>query len=203
MPCASVKLKRARTPLPPLNRPALLAFDNCCVHLVRARRIGATRSAGRKPVDGGMIPRMVARHPLCVSAASFALTAFLLACSTSGNYHNDAAHEALLQTLRQCLVEVSISDPNKDFVSPCVTQDVSPLTGIARRRMLNALGPPRLCLDQAEINFPQKDDCPAKQSPLWSFYRHAGSIDIGGGPQLVCVTDTRSNCVTVEWQRTR
>jgi hypothetical protein len=146
---------------------------------------------------------MIARYPPFVSAAPFALAAFLVACSTPGNYRNDAAHVALLQTLRQCLVEVSISATNKDFISPCIAQDVSTLNGIARHRLFDALGPPRLCLDQTEIKFPQKDDCPAKQYPLWSFYRHAGSIDIGGGPQLVCVTDTSSHCVTVEWRRTR
>jgi hypothetical protein len=146
---------------------------------------------------------MTARYPVFVSAAPFALAAILVACSTPGNYRNDAAHEALLQTLRQCLVEVSISDTRKDFISPCIARDVSSLNGIPRHRLFDALGPPRLCLDQSEINFPQKDDCPAKQYPLWSFYRHAGSIDIGGGPQLVCVTDTSSQCVTVEWRRTR
>jgi len=146
---------------------------------------------------------MIARYLPFVSAAPCALAALLVACSTPGNYRNDDAHQALLQTLRQCLVEVSISATSKDFISPCIARDVSSLNGIARQRLFDALGPPRLCLDQTEINFPQKDDCPAKQYPLWSFYRHAGSIDIGGGPQLVCVTDTSSHCVAVEWRRTR
>ena len=146
---------------------------------------------------------MIWRYPLFVSAAPFALAAFLVACSTPGNYRNDAAHEALLQTLRQCLVDVSISDTNKDFISPCIARDVSSLNGIASERLIDALGPPRLCLDQTEINFPQKDDCPIGQYSLWSFYRHAGSIDIGGGPQLVCVADTRGRCVNVEWRRTK
>ena len=146
---------------------------------------------------------MVPRYPLFVSAVCFTLAALLVACSTPGNFRNDAPHEALLQTLHQCLVEIAISNPNKDFVSPCVDQDVSSLNGITRRRLIDALGPPRLCMDQNEINFPQKDDCPPKQSPLWSFYRHAGSIDIGGGPQLTCVADTSTHCVTVEWRRTR
>ena len=147
---------------------------------------------------------MISRYPQFVSAAPFVLAAFLVACSTApGNYRNDAAHEALLQTLRQCLVDVSISDTSKDFISPCIAQDVSSLNGIARKRLIEALGPPRLCLDQTEINFPQKDDCPNKQYPLWSFYRHAGSIDMGGGPQLVCVANTQAHCVTVEWRRTK
>jgi hypothetical protein len=147
---------------------------------------------------------MISRHPGFVSAAPFALAAFLVACSTPGNYRNDAAHQALLQTLRQCLVELPISgDKSKDFISPCILQDVSSLNGIARSRLIDALGPPRLCLDQTEINFPQKDDCPARQYPLWSFYRHPGTIDIGGGPQLVCVANEVMHCVTVEWRRTK
>jgi len=146
---------------------------------------------------------MISRYPLFVSAAPFVLAAFLVACSTPGNYRNDAAHEALLQTLRQCLVEISISGTNKDFISPCIARDVSPLNGIARHRLIDALGPPRLCLDKTEIHFPEKDDCPADQYPLWSFYRHAGSIDIGGGPQLVCVANPSARCETVEWRRTR
>ena len=146
---------------------------------------------------------MISRYPQFVSATPCALAAFLVACSTPGNYRNDAAHEALLQTLRQCLVDTSISDTNKDFISPCIARDVSSLNGIARERLIEALGPPRLCLDQTEINFPQKEDCPNKEYPLRSFYRHAGSIDIGGGPQLVCVADTSMHCVTVEWRRTK
>jgi hypothetical protein len=148
---------------------------------------------------------MISRYLQFVSAAAFAVATFLASCSTPpGNYRNDAAHEALLQTLRQCLVEVSISgETRKEFISPCVGRDVSSLNGIARSRLIDALGPPRLCLDQTEINFPQKEDCPDKQYPLWSFYHHAGSIDIGGGPQLVCVADQSRHCVTVEWRRTR
>ena len=146
---------------------------------------------------------MIARYPFFVSAAPFALAAFLVACSTPGSHRNDAAQEELLQTLLQCLVNVSVSATNKDFISPCISRDVSSLNGITRRRMIAALGPPQLCFDQTEINFPQKDDCPAKQYLLWSFYHHAGSIDIGGGPQLVCATDTSTHCVTVKWQRTK
>jgi hypothetical protein len=147
--------------------------------------------------------RMTSRYTLLVSAAPLALAAFLVACSTQGNHRNGAADEALLQTLRQCLVDVSISETNKDFISPCIARDVSSLNGLSRHRLIDALGPPRLCLDQTEINFPQKEDCPSNQYPLWSFYRHAGSIDMGGGPQLVCVADTRARCVTVEWRRTK
>ena len=80
-----------------------------------ARQLGAGAANPRERWhDCGMIPR----YPLFVSAALFALAAFLVGCSTPGNYRNDAAHEALLQTLRQCLVDVSISDTNKDFISP-------------------------------------------------------------------------------------
>jgi hypothetical protein len=147
---------------------------------------------------------MISRFPQFVSAAPFALAALLVACSTPGNYRNDAAHEALLQTLRQCLVEIPVSgEKNKDFISPCVGRDLSSLNGIPRRRLIDALGPPRLCTDQTQINFPEKEDCPADQYPLWSFYRHAGSIDIGGGPQLICMASERTRCVTVEWRRTK
>jgi hypothetical protein len=146
---------------------------------------------------------MLSRYPQFVSAAPFALAAFLFACSTPGNYRNDAANQALLQALRQCLVEISLSETNKDFISPCIERDVSSLNGIPRHRLIDALGPPRLCLEQTDINFPQKEDCPADQYPLWSFYRHAGSIDIGGGPQLVCVATEQTRCVTVEWRRTK
>lgn len=146
---------------------------------------------------------MIARNPPFASAAPFALAAFLVACSTPGNYRKDDAHESLLQALRQCLVEVSISETNKDFVSPCIVRDVSSLNGISRHRLTAVLGPPQLCLDQTEVNFPPKDDCPTNEDPLWSFYRHAGSIDMGGGPQLVCAAHTSTHCVTVEWRRTK
>jgi hypothetical protein len=148
--------------------------------------------------------RVISRYPLFLSAAPCALAAILVACTTApGNYRDDAPHQALLQALRQCLVEISISDTNKDFISPCIERDVSSLNGISRHRLIDALGPPRLCLDQTEINFPEKNDCPANQYPVWSFYRHAGSIDMGGGPQLVCVASTQTHCTTVEWRRTR
>jgi hypothetical protein len=174
------------------------AFEVDGANLARQLRAGAAKRR-----EWWHDSRMISRYPLFASAAPLALAAFLVACSTPGNYHNDAAHEALLQTLRQCLVEISISDPNKDFISPCIVRDVSPLNGISRQRLSDALGPPRLCLDQTEINFPQKEDCPIGQYPLWSFYRHAGSIDIGGGPQLICVANTTGHCVTVEWRRTK
>ena len=147
---------------------------------------------------------MSSRYPLLAYAAPFALAACLCACSTPGNYRNDAAHEELLRTLRQCLVEISISgERDKDFVSPCVARDVSSLNGISRQRLIDALGPARLCMSQTDINFPEKENCPFVDNPLWSFYRHAGSIDVGGGPELVCVANKQMRCVTVEWRRTK
>ncbi|HWZ63838.1 MAG TPA: hypothetical protein VNX02_12520 [Steroidobacteraceae bacterium] len=134
--------------------------------------------------------------------APIALVAFLTACSTPGNYRKDAPHEELLQSLRQCLVDISISG-DKDYVSPCVGRDLSSLNGIPRRRLINELGPARLCVTSSETNFPEKEDCPPDQSPLWSFYRRAGSIDIGGGPELVCVANKTGGCTTVEWRRTK
>jgi len=137
-------------------------------------------------------------------AAAIAVAALLVACSTPGNYRKDAAHQELLQTLRECLVEIPISgEKSKDFVSPCVGRDVSSLNGIARSRLIDALGPPRLCLSETEVNFPDKDDCPPDQHPLWSFYRHADPVDMGGGPGLVCVTNKQRHCVTVEWRHTK
>lgn len=148
---------------------------------------------------------MISRNPKLLCAASFTLAAFLAACGTPpGNYRNDAAHGALLQALRQCLVELSISgERNKDFTSPCAGHDVSSLNGIGRGRLIDALGPARLCISPTEINFPEKENCPVDQDPVWSFYRQAGSVDMGGGPELVCVSNKQTRCVTVEWRRTK
>lgn len=144
---------------------------------------------------------MISRTLQLLFAAALAL---LIACSTPGNYRNEPAQKELLQTLRQCLVEVPISgERGHDFVSPCVGRDVSSLNGISRSRLVDALGPPRFCLSQTETNFPEKDACPSSQNPLWSFYRHADSIDIGGGPELVCMANKESHCATVEWRRTK
>ena len=160
---------------------------------------------GANPDEWWHHQRVMSRNPQSLCAAFFILATFLMACSTpSGNYRNDAAHEALLQALRQCLVELSISgERNKDFISPCVGRDVSSLNGIGRDRLIDALGPARLCISPTETNFPEKANCPLDQDPLWSFYRHAGSIDMGGGPELVCVANKQTHCVTVEWRRTK
>lgn len=147
---------------------------------------------------------MILRYPPLVYAAPIVMAGFLVACTTTGNYHKDAAHDELLQILRQCLVEIPISgERNKDFVSPCFGRDVSSLNGIPRSRLIDALGPARLCISQNETSFPAQRDCPLAQNPLWSFYRHAGSIDIGGGPELVCVANKQVRCETVEWRRTK
>ena len=147
---------------------------------------------------------MISRYPPFLLAAPIAVAAFLVACSTPGNYRNDAAHKELLQTLRECLVDVPISgERNKEFVSPCVGRDVSSLSGIARSRLIDALGPARFCISQTETSFPQKDDCPIDQNPQWSFYRLADSIVSGGGPELVCAANKQTYCVTVEWRRSQ
>ncbi len=147
---------------------------------------------------------MISRYRPVVLAAPTAVAAFLVACSTPGNYRNDAAHKDLLQSLRQCLVEVPISgEKNKEFVSPCVGRDVSSLNGISRGRLIDALGPARFCISQTETSFPEKADCPTDQNPLWSFYRLADSIVMGGGPELVCVANNHSYCATVEWRRSQ
>ncbi|HEY8053613.1 MAG TPA: hypothetical protein VIE42_12520 [Steroidobacteraceae bacterium] len=148
---------------------------------------------------------MISRYPHLLCAASLAVAALLVACSTSGkNYRNDASKKELLQTLRQCLVEVPIrGEKNKAFVSPCVQMDVSSLNGIGRSHLADALGPPRFCVSQTETSFPEKDNCPAEQNPQWSFYRLADSIVSGGGPELVCVANKQTYCVTVEWRRSQ
>jgi len=147
---------------------------------------------------------MSSPRPTAAQAAAIALATLLTACSSSGNYRKDPAHEELLRGLRQCLVELPISgERNKDFVSPCVGRDVASLNGISRHRLIDALGPARLCISQTEVNFPEKDDCPIDQNPVWSFYRHADSIDVGGGPELVCLANHQAYCVTLEWRRTK
>ena len=138
-------------------------------------------------------------------AAAVACAAFLVACSTSGNYHKDAAHEKLLQSLRQCLVEIPIrGDKTKEFVSPCITMDVSPLDGIPRSHLIDALGPAQFCIGENKdsSSFPKTEDCPFEQNPQWSFYRHPNAT-IGGGPELICEANSHLYCVTVEWRRSQ
>lgn len=149
---------------------------------------------------------MSSHYPSWAHAVPVVLAVLLVACGAAGagNYRKDAAHEALLVSLRECLVELPISgERGKDFVSPCVGRDVSSLNGISRGRLIDALGPARLCIAQTEVNFPEKQDCPSAQSPIWSFYRHADSIDVGGGPELVCVANGTRSCATVEWRITK
>lgn len=142
-------------------------------------------------------------RPLAV-ALPVAVALFLAACTTSGNYRNDAAHKQVLEGLRQCLVDIPISgDKGKDFISPCVGRDVSSLNGITRHRLMSALGPPRYCISQTETSFPEKDECPLAQDPLWSFYRLADSMVMGGGPELVCVSHGQARCASLEWRRSK
>lgn len=134
------------------------------------------------------------------------LAALLTACSTPGNYRKDAAHEQLLQKLRQCLVEVPIrGEKNKEFTSPCITTDVSSLNGIKRSKLIDALGPAQFCTGQVAgtSSFPTKDDCPSELNPQWSFYRRADPTVSGGGPELVCEANGKPYCETVEWRRSR
>src|ERR1700689_5521117 len=147
---------------------------------------------------------MISHYPKFVFAASIAAAAVLVACSTTGNFRNDPAQKELLQTLRQCLVEVPIrGEKNKEFVSPCIRLDVSSLNGISRGHLIDALGPARFCISQTETSFPEKGDCPIDQNPLWSFYRLADPMVMGGGPELVCVANKQTHCATLEWRRSR
>ena len=132
------------------------------------------------------------------------LAAPLAACGTTGNYRNDAEHKKLLETLRQCLVAIPLSgQKNQQFISPCVGIDVSSLNGISRSRLSDALGPPRFCISQTDTSFPQKDECPLALNPLWSFYRLADPLSMGGGPELVCLADGGSDCNKLEWRRSK
>lgn len=144
---------------------------------------------------------MTSRYRLLMCLA---LAGFVAACHTPNDYRNDSANAALLQTLRECLIDLSLGgERGKDYVSPCVGRDVSTLKNISRDRMIDALGPPRLCVTQTDVNFPAKNDCPNDQNPVWSFYRHAGSIDMGGGAELVCIANKQPKCASLEWQRTK
>jgi hypothetical protein len=147
---------------------------------------------------------MILRYAARRFAVGILLAGFLVACSTPGNYRNDAAHKELLQTLRQCLVEVPIrGEKNAPFISPCIRRDVSSLNGISRSRLIDALGPAQFCTDPTQSSFPTKDDCPVEQNPQWSFYRLPDSTVTGGGPELVCMANKNTYCVTVEWRRSR
>ena len=147
---------------------------------------------------------MISHYPKFLVAAPIAVAAFLVACSTPGNHRNDDSRKQVLQTLRECLVEVPISgERNQDFVSPCAGTDVSSLKGIARSRLVDALGPANFCVSQTDTSFPEKADCPVDQNPQWSFYRLADPIMMGGGPELVCVANRQTYCATVEWRRSK
>jgi hypothetical protein len=147
---------------------------------------------------------MIFRHPQLGFAAAILSATILVACSTPGNYRKDAAHEHLLQTLRQCLAEVPIrGERGTQFVSPCVRMDISSLNGIPRKRLIDALGPPQYCTDSTQGGFPEKDDCPLDQNPQWSFYRLPDSTVIGGGPELACEANKHDYCGTVERRRSQ
>jgi hypothetical protein len=138
------------------------------------------------------------------SAAAVLLCLGLAACGTHGNYRKDDAHEKLLQTLRQCLAEVPLrGDKSALFLSPCVALDVSPLNGISRGRLIDALGPAQYCTDQTQGSFPAKEDCPFTMNPQWSFYRHPEHTIGGGGPELVCEAHSQVYCATVDWRRSQ
>src|SRR5580692_10185539 len=109
---------------------------------------------------------MNAPHRL-VPAIVLLVATVLGACSTHGNYRKDPAHQKLLETLRQCLVEVPIhGEKSKEFISPCIGTDLSSLSGIPRGKLVDALGPPRFCTGKTPTDpsgFPTKDDCPTDQ----------------------------------------
>jgi hypothetical protein len=124
----------------------------------------------------------------------------LVACSTSGTRTRDAARQELLQTLRQCLLQVSIHNGKEGYQSPCAREDLSTLDGIPRSQLIAALGPAQFCISPTGGDFPKNDDCPADQNPQWSFYRLPQSVYTGGGPDLACESDKSSRCVHVLWR---
>jgi hypothetical protein len=135
-------------------------------------------------------------------ASALLLCVGIAACSTHGNYRKDDAHAKLLDTLRQCLAEVPLrGDRGARFISPCVAMDVSPLNGISRGALIDALGPAQYCMDKTEGSFPKKDDCPFEMNPQWSFYRQPEHSYGEGGPELVCEAQHQTYCTTVEWRR--
>jgi hypothetical protein len=146
-------------------------------------------------------------HRRLTATTALLVLTVLGACSTPGNYRKDAAHEKLLATLRQCLVEVPIrGDKNKEFISPCISTDLTSLSGISRGKLTDALGPAQFCTGKTASDpsgFPTKDDCPTDQNPQWSFYRHADALVSGGGPELICEANGHSYCETVEWRRSQ
>lgn len=135
-----------------------------------------------------------------LQASGVLLAALLVACSTPGTYSHDAARKELLQTLRQCLAQVSIHNDKEGFQSPCVHEDVSSLNGITRGALIAALGPPQFCTSPTGGDFPKVEDCPAEENPQWSFYRLPQSVYAGGGPELMCESDIRRRCVRVLWR---
>ena len=83
---------------------------------------------------------------------------------------------------------------------------MSPLNGISRGKLIDALGPAQFCTGQTAAQpsgFPAKEDCPAEQNPQWSFYRHVDATVTGGGPELICEANGLAYCATVEWRRSR
>jgi hypothetical protein len=144
------------------------------------------------------------RSRLLVGAAAALVCVSVAACGTHGNYRKDEAHAKLLDTLRACLAEVPLrGDKGSTFISPCVQIDVSPLNGIGRARLIDALGPAQYCTDQTQGSFPTHEDCPFTLNPQWSFYRHPEHAIGSGGPELVCEAQSQLYCATVEWRRSQ
>ena len=161
----------------------------------------ACRTAGRTlrgSVSGAR--RLTRCAPVLLRVYGVLFTALLVACSTSGSASHNAGRKELLQTLRLCLVQVSIHNGREGYQSPCASEDVSRLNGISRAELIEALGPPQFCTGTTEGDFPDKDDCPVDKNPQWSFYRLPQSVYTGGSPDLVCESDSRRRCVHVVWR---
>jgi hypothetical protein len=170
---------------------------------VRASRLRHRRTDLRlRGFLGGA--RLLTRSPAeFLQVPSVLLTALLVACSTPGSHSRDASRKELLETLRQCFVQVSLHNGKEGYQSPCAREDVSRLNGITRGELIDALGPPQFCTSPTEGGFPKGDDCAADQNPQWSFYHLPQSVYTGGGPDLVCESDSRRRCVHVVWRTPR
>jgi hypothetical protein len=189
---------QGRTPAAPGGGRRVDAFDDWESRLGCRTAAPRTRGPGlhRRRTDRKF--RGLLSYARRLTSVLFA--AMLVACSTSGSYSHDASRKEFLQTLRQCLVQVSLHNGREGYQSPCAREDVSRLNGITRAELIEALGPAQFCTSATEGDFPKNDDCPAEQNPQWSFYRLPQGVYSGGGPDLVCESDNRHRCVHVVWR---
>jgi hypothetical protein len=130
------------------------------------------------------------RGPPQVHAALKVLSACVLCGLTACEKTPEETRAALLDKLRGCLKEVSITKS-----SPCTKLELRALDGIARADLLASLGPPTFCTLPPIV--PKEPDCPAHHN-MWSFYK-LPPHSVGGGPELTCDSDQTGHCTVVRW----